>query len=112
MSEEVSYKGEFIDLSERFMLDLEELCELICLIHNYKQYEDEEFLTTLLANNDDYFTVAGRLFKITSKIKIDVYETFISKDSDKYQFVSTFYNGGTYLHECLEDELLKNIKLK
>jgi len=73
-------------------------------------YTENEILHYLVDELLNYLVVKNRiLFEIIDKKEFeDLDGTTISKNEDgTYNFTSIFYNGGTSLNECLEDEMIK-----
>ncbi len=109
MSEQQTKRGKFkeIDLQGK---TIEEYCEEYC-ISRYAVKEDYETWTDLFfdVNWDKFFIVDDRLFQIIEIENLDnTYYTQIDEEvGGIYSFYSTYYNGGTCLTECLEDELKK-----
>jgi hypothetical protein len=57
-----------------------------------------------------YYAVNGIVYETIEEEELDPYDDF-SKLKDNgdgtYDYIMTFYNGGTYLRECIEGELEK-----
>ena len=112
MSEQQTFKGKFVkvDLDGK---TLEEQCQLICnglsyFGYNHPYYESwTDFLKYEL--NSDYFTVNNELYKYLEKKEIYNSDSYINieKKGDIYSFTTSFYNGGTYLEEMIEEGLNK-----
>jgi hypothetical protein len=109
MSEQQTQRGKFkeIDLQGK---TIEEYCKEYCISRGEEKRDDEtwrEFLFDMYW--DKFFVVNDRLFQIIAIQNLDnTYYTQIDKEEGGiYSFYSTYYNGGTCLTECLEDELKK-----
>lgn len=87
---------------------IEEWCENYCKERG-RCKSDWETWTEFLFDIDyeKYLIVDNRLFEIIEIESLDnSYYTRIDKQNNNtYTFYSTYYNGGTCLTECLEDEL-------
>lgn len=111
MSEQQTKNGIFkeIDLQGK---TIEDWCKEYCLANNMtNKHIDESWKEYLFdARWEEFFIVKDRLFQVVKVNDLDnSYYTQIDKlDDNTYSFYSTYYDGGTYLIECLEDEL-KNI---
>lgn len=108
MSEQKTQKGKIkeIDLQGK---TIEDWCKEYCLEHNMtNKHVNESWKEYLFdARWEEFFIVKDRLFQIIEIKELDnSYYTQIDKLEDNtYSFYSTYYNGGTCLQECLEDEL-------
>lgn len=88
-------------------LTLEEKCKELCDQHNvkmanyYKCYQ--ELLEDML--DDWYIVLNGVLYRIDDKEVDDDYCCQITENNDgSLSYYARFYNGGTCLIECLENE--------
>lgn len=105
-------------LREVFQLpgeDLENLCKRLCRENNISEPldADDNYEDNLLNKSiEEYFSVNGKLFKMIEHDKIEEDDFIITKsDNGDYLFSGGFYNGGTCLSECIEENLgalLKN----
>lgn len=111
MSEQQTKRGRFkkVDLQGK---TIEVWCEEQCVkLGKTNKWEDEtwrEFFFDIYW--DEYFVVNGELYQIIEVEDLDncYYVQVDKQDDDTYQFYATYYDGGTYLTECLEEGLLKN----
>lgn len=112
MSEQQTKKGKFkkVDLQGN---TIEEWCEQQCVnlgrIDKLRYETWKEFFFDIYC--DRFFIVNDELYEI---IEIeDLYHNYYvqidEQDDNTYSFYATYYDGGTCLTECLEDEL-KEIK--
>lgn len=65
---------------------------------------DDEFM------EDKYYVVNGVIYEVIEEDELDPYDDFsMLKDNGDgtYDYFMTFYNGDTWLRECIEDELEK-----
>lgn len=112
MSEQQTFKGKFVkvDLGGK---TLEEQCQLICNGYSEFKYDDRyyeswiDYLKNELYNA--YFIANDELYKYLEKEEIDSDDSYINieKEGDIYSFTTSFYNGGTYLEEMIEEGLNK-----
>lgn len=59
-------------------------------------------------DSKQYVLVKGNIYEIKDEELDDYNVTILTKVGDEeYEYYSSFYNGGTYLTECLENELEK-----
>lgn len=107
MSEQQTKRGKFkeIDLQGK---TIEEYCKEYCISRGEEKDDDEtwrEFFFDMYW--EDFFVVNDRLFQLIAVEKLDSvnYTKIDKEDNGVYSFYSTFYNGGTYLTECLENKL-------
>ena len=89
---------------------LEEKCKELCDQHNmqisewYASYKD--LLEDRLSNW--YIILNNKIYRIDdNEVDDDYYCNITEHDDGSYTYVARFYNGGTCLHECLENELNK-----
>jgi hypothetical protein len=109
MSEQQTERGKFkeIDLQGN---TIEEYCEKYCRNLDIVKFNCETWREIFFDINwDKFFVVNDRLFQILEIENLDnIYYTQIDEEEGGiYSFYSTYYNGGTCLTECLEDELEK-----
>jgi hypothetical protein len=95
--------------------DVETFCKQKCVekgitehanyYHNWEDYFKTEF-------RNEYFIVNEQVFEVFDHKQFDYEDIYYLKDNgdDTYDFVMKFYNGGTCLEECIEEELEKLIK--
>lgn len=108
MSEQQTKRGKFkkVDLQGK---TIEEWCEEQCKKEGkIKTFNDEtwkEFYFDIYW--DKFFIVKGELYEIIEVEDLDncYYIQVDKQDNDTYSFYATYYDGGTYLQECLEDSL-------
>lgn len=109
MSDQRTYKGKF-----QKVVFTEDTTEQFA--ENYvKRIKGEDYqlpswvdswLECLTNKYDEFFVINGELYKMLEKEDLE-YPDFcvINKnDNDTYSFITSFYDGGTYLEEMLEDE--------
>lgn len=91
---------------------IEEQCKRISKkseLPNPKYYETwEEYFRENFYK--DYIIVSGTMYKIYDHFNTDDDSYFfkiLPNNEDSYTFVGCFYNGGTCLEECIEEELTK-----
>ena len=89
---------------------LEEKCKELChergdeLTQQYGSYR--EMLEDNLSNW--YIILNNKLYRIDdNEVDDDYYCNITEHDDGSYTYVARFYNGGTCLRECLENELNK-----
>ena len=109
MSEQQTQRGKFkeIDLKGK---TIEEYCKEYCINRGLTKSNCETWREVFLDIYwNKFFVVNDRLFKIIEIENLDNnHYTQIDKiNGDTYSFYSIYYNGGTCLTECLEDELEK-----
>lgn len=90
-------------------LTLEEKCKELCDQHSVKLNDWGWYTsyTSLLRDrlNDWYVILNGTLYSITDHtIDNDCYCILNENEDGSYNYYARFYNGSTYLEECLEDE--------
>lgn len=57
---------------------------------------------------DKFYTVKGNIYETIEHQKVEDNMLFLKDNGDgTYDYVMEFYNGGTYLGECIENELEK-----
>lgn len=112
MSEQQTFKGKFVkvDLDSKI---LEEQCQLICNGYSIFKYDNRYYKSWIdyLKNElyNAYFIANDELYKYLEKEEIDNSDSYINieKEGDIYSFTTSFYNGGTYLEEMIEEGLNK-----
>lgn len=110
MSETESHVGKLkrVDLQGK---TIEQWCEELCsenfLIKD--TYEDTYKEVVVDRLHEQYFFTATNVYRIIEHADIEDDEIYIMNkiDDDTYSFTMRFYNGGTCLSECIEDELEK-----
>lgn len=112
MSSDELHYGRLIPLEG----DVEELAKNICLNNGiYMPKDDYESgktwfqLMKELLYGSEYIISNNRIYKIEDNEQIDdPYIERMTKGADgNYYYVVSFYNGGTYLEECLNDLIKK-----
>jgi len=93
-------------------LDIEHWCQTYCHaegIHQLSSYNDnwtrqfrDHFYKKFLVTSD-------AIYEKFDHIELDESDVYFMQENPDgtYTFVMQFYNGGTYLDECLEEELEK-----
>lgn len=57
---------------------------------------------------DKFYAVNGNVYETIEHIEVEEDISFLNDNSDgTYDYFIEFYNGGTYLGECIENELKK-----
>ena len=111
MSEDKHYAGKLRRIPILRDQSLEEVCEELCKKHVHEKYHDINYYGSwqkCLEDNADFIISQGSIFEIYDLKDIGEYETLIVKESEEnYTFSSHYYDGGTCLRECLEEELCK-----
>ena len=89
-------------------LSLEEKCRELCHKHGdelndwYMSYKD--MLEDRLS--DWYIILNNKLYRIDdNEVENEYYCNVTKHDDGSYTYVARFYNGGTCLHECLEEQI-------
>lgn len=58
--------------------------------------------------NDKFYIVKGNIYETIEDKEVDDDMSFLKDNGDgTYDYFIEFYNGGTCLSECIEDELEK-----
>lgn len=58
--------------------------------------------------DDKFYVVNGNIYETIEDKEVDDDASFLKDNGDgTYDYFIEFYNGGTCLHECIEDELEK-----
>jgi len=114
MSQDESWSGKLIPVT--YIGDLENKCKELYKNSNQNMKDVPTFYKTYIeaiqCEDLDYIIINDNIFKIINN-KINRYTTHITKNKDgTYNFTSSFYNGGTSLNECLEEEMKKKFLLK
>ncbi len=106
MSETVGYKGRLVPVEVNGYEDIEETCKRI---YEENGIEKSEYSTTYVEdireNSDEYIVIDDILYQKEDVEKFDpsYYNSIVENDDGSIDFISIFYNGGTYLNEMLED---------
>lgn len=100
MSEQETYIGKFKKVSS----NPEEFARAY-LINVEKLSPEEASLETLLDKHSRFFIANGVLYEIIDLEELETSDqTIFHKENDgTWSFYTSFYNGGTYLREQLED---------
>ena len=92
-------------------LTLEEKCKELCDQHSVKlnDFGCTSYVSLLRDRLYDWYVILkGVLYSITDHTIDNDYYCILNENEDgSYNYYAHFYNGGTYLEECLEDELNK-----
>lgn len=90
---------------------VEEKCKELCKLHNINDSRIDVYNNSYLELlcdmcHDKYIVLKNTLYRIEDE-EFDVgYYCKMEKNMDNsISYIATFYNGGTYLKECLEDEI-------
>ena len=77
------------------------------MIEQIPEYFNSKLEYLIYENDNKYFKFNNKLFEIVDHFKSDDSDFFqVTENPDgTFSFVGSFYNGGTCLLECLEDEL-------
>ena len=108
---EEQYRKTFTDLSEQEIQDAYQRV----VDYNYRGNKgpweylfQDNYLDEFM--EDKYYVVNGMVYETIEEEELDPYDDF-SKLKDNgdgtYDYLMTFYNGGTFLRECIENELEK-----
>ena len=115
MSEMEFHRGILREVERLHGEDLEDLCKRLCKEQNISEPldADDNYEDNLLNKSmREYVSVNERLFKMVEHKHFEEDNFIITKlDNGDYLFSGGFYNGGTCLSECIEENLgalLKN----
>ena len=79
-------------------------------ITELKSYHNDWIDALQCEFRDRYFIVKDIIFEAFDHVEVDPYDDIydIKENQDgTYSFIMRFYNGGTHLGECIEEELEK-----
>ena len=91
-------------------LTLEEKCKELCEIYNIPWHDWYDDYRDLLMDtkSESYIILNNTLYEINDTRSYDDFYCNVKDDGNgNYSYYTHFYNGGTYLQECLEEELSK-----
>lgn len=83
------------------------------LIQNFDNWDFDDWEDAFKWNfRNKYFIVNEQVFEVFDHKQFDYEDIYYLKDNgdDTFDFVMKFYNGGTCLSECIEEELEKLVK--
>ena len=100
-----------VDLNNKSLEDwCKEQCSLKGITEKDSYNEDwvEQFKSELFSN-EKYFIVSNQVFEAFEHKEFEYDDIYYLKDNKDgtFDFVMKFYNGGTCLSECIEEELEK-----
>ena len=106
---EEQYRKLFTDLSEEEIKDAYSWSENCAYRRNKGPWEYLFFESSYdFDMGDKYFVAKGNIYETIEHQEVEDNMSFLKDHGDgTYDYVMEFYNGGTYLKECIENELEK-----
>lgn len=107
MSNQETIKGRLVAIPREKDESLEDFAKRVSNEELDTEWYDTYF--EQLSSSDKYFIVGNTIYEITKQTNLEDYDYCDIEDlgNGEFSFITSFYNGGTYLTEMLQEELSK-----